>query len=221
MGCDKAIVCHQSWLSFLSYPGLWQLWSYQVYHTLCSLSVTQTEEVIVGVKWRWYITGCPLEPELCLLNTVQPGDVGCGGAGRRPRGFFCFVQLLLAKPGIPQSPPPPSSLPSPSWAFLRHSFPPCFFLLLFFFFFAEGLFISAASRRLHAWGHIQRATQAAAFRLRRALFVVNPRRGNQSPLLQIRGRGRAHTETKSDGVFMYVKSTMHVDDWTLLLFKWQ
>lgn len=34
-------------------------------------------------------------------------------------------------------------------------------------------------------------------------------------------RRRAHfnTETEPDGVFMYVESTMHVDDWTLLSFR--
>lgn len=34
-----------------------------------------------------------------------------------------------------------------------------------------------------------------------------------------RRRMHFNTETEPDGVFMYVESTMHVDDWTLLPFR--
>lgn len=83
---------------------------------------------------------------------------------------------------------------------LEHIFSPLMF------FSAEGLLISAASRRLHAWKHIQRATQRSPFRLREALFIVLPRRGNQSPLLQIRGGRRTLTQEQSLMVFLCASS---------------
>lgn len=108
----------------------------------------------------------------------------------------CFLSTqVLAMLGPPPTtastittiplPPPPSPSTSSGTFFL-----PCFF-------FAERLFISAASRRLHAWGHIQRAKQRSPFTLREALFIALPRRGNQSPLLQIRGGGCTLTQKQS------------------------
>lgn len=64
------------------------------------------------------------------------------------------------------------------------------------------------------------APQRSPFRLRDALFYSALQERQSKPVVtDHRRRTHFNTETGPDGVFMYVKNTMHVDDWTLLSFR--
>lgn len=134
-------------------------------------------------------TACLLKQKaLCwtLLFRLKMLDVKAMGAIQK---VFCVIlcKAVSSAPRFWQSLNPPThhQLSSISLNIPRHTFP-----IFFFSFSAEHLFISvAASRRLHAWGHIQLAIQRSLFRLRETLFMELPGVGNQSPLLPIRGEG--------------------------------
>lgn len=110
---------------------------------------------------------------------------------RCTRWQSCFLSTqVLAEPKTP--PPTHQQFSSISVNIPRHIFP-----IFSPFFFAEHLFMSAAaSRHLHARGHIQLAT-GRSFRLREALFIGLCGVGNQSPLLPISGEKHTLTEKQS------------------------